>query len=112
MIDNNVARFGDQKVVDEWEMVHAKHLARQRGQCDFCIKQRDIEQKNGHKAKATPSENNARRKAHDEAMAALEEHWQSGECKDQKEMGAGWIFDDYKPFNPDDPVMVKVFYII
>ena len=108
MINKNRVRFANQQVIDEWERIYAQNLIRQQTQCDFCREQRDIEQKNGQRIKATPQENISRRKAHDTAMAELEEHWASGQCKDRKEMGTGWIFDEYKPFNPDDPALVQV----
>ena len=108
MVDVNEKRFDDVKVKEEWEKVHAHHVQLQREQCQECRELRDVEQKSGQRKSATPEQNRLSRETHGSAIKQLEDHWASGQCKDRKEVGAGWIFDGLKPFNPDDAVMVQV----
>ena len=111
MIDAHDKRFTDQSVKDEWENLHAHHVQLQRTQCQECRKLRDVEQKSGQRKAATPEQNRASRKTHYDAIKQLEEHWETGNCPDRKEVGAGWIFDSYKPFNPADAIMVQVMIV-
>ena len=108
MIDVNETRFADAKLKDEWEKVHAHHVELQRDQCQECLKLRDVEQKSGQRKSATPEQNRTARETHSAAIKQLEEHWAGGLCKDRREVGAGWIFDGLKPFNPDDIIMAQV----
>ena len=111
MIDAHDKRFTDQSVKDEWENVYAHHVQLQRTQCQECRKLRDVEQKSGQRKAATPEQNRASRKTHYDAIKQLEEHWEKGNCPDRKEVGAGWLLDSYKPFNPADAVMVEVMFV-
>ena len=109
MMDVNAARFKDAKIIDEWEQVYAHHVQLQQEQCQECRTLRDIEQKSGQRKSATPAQNRSARETHTGAIKQLEEHWDSGKCKDRREMEAGtWIFDNLKPFNPADSAMVQV----
>ena len=83
-------------------------MLRQKDQCVTCLRCRDIEWRNGERKDATPDQNSASRKAHDTAIAELTVHLESGNCKDQKFMEGGWIFEDYEPFNPDNAQALKV----
>ena len=108
MINVNEKRFDDVKVNEEWERVHAHHVQLQREQCQQCLTLRDVEQKSGQRKSATPEQNRSARETHRGAIKQLEDHWESGTCKERREVGPGWIFDGLKPFNPADVVMVQV----
>ena len=109
MMRVNDTRFASDAVRGEWKRIYDDEVQRQKDQCATCLRCRDIESKSGQRKEATPDQNTAARKAHSDALTELKAHLESGVCKDQKLMGSGWIFDDYKPFNPDNAQDLKVY---